>query len=165
MPPTTTDDPRRRPPTGLPRILARLPVQLYRVGLGRLLGRRMLLLTHTGRNSGQPRQVVVEVVAYDAVSHSWTVASGYGKQAQWYRNLRHAPGGTVQVGRHRHHVSAYFLDPEEGVEVMAEYAPRHPRAARLLCRYLGLPSDGTADAYRAAGRQIAFVRLVAFPGS
>jgi deazaflavin-dependent oxidoreductase (nitroreductase family) len=147
----------------LTRILARLPIQLYRVGLGPVLGPRMMLLTHTGRVSGRPRHVVVEVVAHDTASGSWTIASGYGPQAQWYRNLRHSPGATVQTGRRRHHVSAYFLDPEEGAEVMAEYAPRNPRAARLLCRYLGLPCDGTPDGYRAAGRQIPFVRLVEYP--
>lgn len=162
MPPQALPRPRRRPPTGLTRFAARVPVHLYRLGLGPLLGRRMMLLTHTGRISGRRRQVVVEVVAHDTDNRCWTVASGYGPQAQWYRNLRHVPGATIQTGRHRHHVSAYFLSPDEGAEVMAEYAPRHPRAARLLCRYLRLPCDGTADSYRAAGRQIPFVRLVEF---
>lgn len=163
MPPATAPAPRRRPPTGMTRLLARLPVHLYRMGLGPLLGRRMMLLIHTGRVSGEPRHAVVEVVAHDAENGSWTIASGYGPQAQWYRNLRHAPGATIRTGRHHHHVSAYFLAPEEGAEVMAEYGPRNPRAARLLCRYLGLPWDGTADGYRAAGQEIPFVRLVEFP--
>jgi deazaflavin-dependent oxidoreductase (nitroreductase family) len=123
----------------------------------------MLLLTHTGRISGRPRQVVVEVVARDAANGSWTVASGYGPRAQWYRNLRHTPVATIRTGRHRHRVKASFLAPEEGAEVMAEYAPRNPRAARLLCRYLGLPCDGTPDGYRAAGRRIPFVRLAELP--
>ncbi|WP_433889412.1 nitroreductase family deazaflavin-dependent oxidoreductase [Streptomyces sp. CA-111067] len=156
-PPRTPN--RTRPPAGWRRSVARLPVHLYRLGLGPVFGGRMLLLTHTGRVSGRPRQVVIEVVAHDAVRRAWTVASGYGPQSQWYRNLRHTPRATVQVGRHRHEVSATFLDAEEGADVMAEYAPRHPRAARALCRYLGLPSDGTPESYRAAGRQIPFVRL------
>lgn len=162
-PPTSTREPRRKPPAGWRRLVARLPVQLYRAGLGPLFGKRMLLLTHTGRISGQARKVVVEVVAHDAEKRCWTVASGYGPQAQWYRNLRHAPGGTVQIGNQRHHVSAYFLDSDEGGDLMAQYAPRHPRAARVLCRYLGLPSDGTPEGYREAGRKIPFVRLVEFP--
>lgn len=155
--------PRRKPPRGVSRLLARLPVHLYRMGLGPLLGPRLMLLIHTGRISGRPRRVVVEVVARDAQSRSWTIASGFGPQAQWYRNLRHTPGATIQTGRRRHHVSAYFLDPEEGAEVMADYAQRHPRAARLLCSYLALPYDGTPEGHRAAGRQIPFVRLVALP--
>ncbi|MEU6854068.1 nitroreductase family deazaflavin-dependent oxidoreductase [Actinacidiphila alni] len=153
---------RPEPPASWRRFLARLPVQLYRIGLGPLFGKRMLMLTHTGRISGRARQVVVEVVAHDPYSHSWIVASGYGPQAQWYRNLRHSPGGTVQIGNYRHHVSAYFLSPDEGADIMADYAPRHPRAARALCHYLGLPADGTPDSYRAAGRQIPFVRLTEY---
>ncbi|MFJ8073778.1 hypothetical protein ACIQ7Q_07515 [Streptomyces sp. NPDC096176] len=44
---------------------------------------------------------------------------------------------------------------------MTEYARRHPRAARALCRYMGFPVDGSESAYRAAGEQIPFVRLEA----
>ncbi|SEK55561.1 hypothetical protein [Nonomuraea pusilla] len=41
------------PPSGLRRALWRLPVHLYRAGLGRLLGGRLMLLTHVGRVSGR----------------------------------------------------------------------------------------------------------------
>jgi hypothetical protein len=50
------------PRTRLQRALARAPIWFYRLGLGGLLGHRFVLLTHTGRNSGRPRQVVLEVV-------------------------------------------------------------------------------------------------------
>ncbi len=42
------------PPRGLARIGFRIPIILYRLGLGGLLGTRFLLLTHTGRKSGLP---------------------------------------------------------------------------------------------------------------
>ncbi|NEE11427.1 nitroreductase family deazaflavin-dependent oxidoreductase, partial [Streptomyces sp. SID7499] len=44
---------RSRPPLprGWRRRLARLPIAFYRVGLGPVFGRRLLLLHHTGRNS------------------------------------------------------------------------------------------------------------------
>ena len=122
------------------------------------------MLTHIGRKSGRARRVVIEVVAHDDREHSWTVASGYGTRSQWYRNLQQSPSGIVQIGGHRHHVSAYFLSPEEGGEIMTEYAPHHPRVARALCRYLGLPSDGTPAGFRAAGREIPFVRLTESSG-
>ena len=50
------------PPQGCSRLLFRAPVWLYRLGLGGLFGKRMLLLNHTGRKSGLPRQAVLEVV-------------------------------------------------------------------------------------------------------
>ncbi|MEV0991869.1 nitroreductase family deazaflavin-dependent oxidoreductase [Streptomyces sp. NPDC049949] len=152
------------PPTGWRRVVARLPITLYRIGLGPVFGKRMLLLQHTGRLSGQTREVCLEVVAHDPLRGSWTVASGFGTAAQWYRNLRHIPKVTIQVGQTFCPVNAHFLTAEEGAEVMAAYASRHPRAARALCRYLGLDTqtDGT-DPFREAGRRIPFVRLDEVP--
>lgn len=156
---------RPRPPTGWKRVAARAPVHLYRAGLGSLFGRRMMLLIHTGRTSGQARRVVIEVVTRSTEPQSWTVASGFGPRAQWYRNLRHTPQATIQVGRRYHAVTAHFLTAEEGGEVMARYAPVHPRAAKALCQYMGFRTDGTAESFRAAGEQIPFVRLDATPRS
>lgn len=149
------------PPAGWRRTIARLPVHLYGAGLGPVFGGRMLMLTHTGRVSGQPRRVVLEVVVHDAAPASWTVACGYGPQSQWYRNLRHEPRALVQVRNRRHAVAAHFLDPEEGAEIMARYASVRPRSARAMCRYLGLPASGAPEDFREAGRQIPFVRLSA----
>ncbi|MFM9370685.1 nitroreductase family deazaflavin-dependent oxidoreductase [Streptomyces sp. Da 82-17] len=146
-------------PRGARRFLARLPIGLYRVGLGPLLGRRLLLLHHVGRTTGLDRRVVLEVVAYDRERGSLTVASGFGPGAAWYRNLRAHPTTTVQTGNRRRAVTAHFLTEDEGAELMAGYASRHPRTARRLCGFMGFDVDGGAEAYRAAGRRIPFVRL------
>lgn len=79
--------------------------------------------------------------------------------------MRHAPGGTVQVGRHRHHVSAYFLNPEEGAEVMAGTPPgtrAQPASCAVTsaCPRTAPPTHTVPPAARSP-----FVRLVAFPGS
>ncbi|MFF9013601.1 nitroreductase family deazaflavin-dependent oxidoreductase [Streptomyces sp. NPDC014870] len=152
---------RPRPPSGWRRRLLRLPVSLFRGGLGPLFRGRLLLLIHTGRTSGRSREVVLEVVAHDGDQGTWTVASGFGPDAQWYRNLRHTPQATIQFGRRYQVVTARFPSPEEGGRVMAEYARRHPRAARTLCHYMGFTVDGSEAAYRAAGERIPFVRLEA----
>ncbi|MFE3323944.1 nitroreductase family deazaflavin-dependent oxidoreductase [Streptomyces sp. NPDC059176] len=158
-----TEPHRREPPTGWARLAARLPIHMYRCGLGFLFGRRMLLLIHTGRLSGATRRVVLEVVEYEPDSGAWTVASGFGPTAQWYRNLQHVPQATIQVGRRYHAVTARFLPAEDGSRIMAGYAEAHPRTAARLCAYLGLPGDGTQVGYRAAGEQIPFVRLEPSP--
>ncbi|MFG2761444.1 nitroreductase family deazaflavin-dependent oxidoreductase [Streptomyces wuyuanensis] len=156
-----SNPPSRRPapPTGWKRLAARLPVHLFRIGLGPLFGRRLLLLIHTGRQSGTSRTVVLEVVDHTRAPHSWTVASGYGPTAQWYRNLQHTPQATIQDGRQYHAVNADFLPAETGAAIMARYAEAHPRTAARLCAYLGLPADGTDAGYRRAGELIPFVRL------
>ncbi|HEU5434459.1 MAG TPA: hypothetical protein VFU81_22495, partial [Thermomicrobiales bacterium] len=53
------------PPAGVTRLLARAPIWLYRLHLGRLLGHHALVLTHRGRKSGKARQAILEVVRYD----------------------------------------------------------------------------------------------------
>lgn len=46
-------------PHGLARLLFRLPIWLFRLHLGWLAGHCFLLLTHSGRQSGLPRQTVL----------------------------------------------------------------------------------------------------------
>ncbi|MEV0785139.1 nitroreductase family deazaflavin-dependent oxidoreductase [Streptomyces sp. NPDC050423] len=149
------------PQAGWRRTAVRLPVHMFRAGLGPLFRGRLLLLVHTGRTSGQPRRTAVEVVESATVDgrRSWTVASGFGTAADWYRNLKHTPQATVQVGRRFHAVTAADLPAEEGGELMARYAPRHPRIARRLCAYMGFTVDGSEADYRSVGEAIAFVRL------
>lgn len=146
------------PPTGLRRTLWRLPISLYRMGLGGLLGRRVMLLTHIGRVSGLPRQAVIEVVDHD--EHGYLAASGFGVRADWYRNVVASPEVTVQVGGQVHQVTAVPLPAEAGADLMARYASRHPAAARRLCRIMGYAVDGSQEDYREVGRQVPFVRFV-----
>ncbi|MFE2508237.1 nitroreductase family deazaflavin-dependent oxidoreductase [Streptomyces naganishii] len=146
-------------PSGWRRTVARLPLKLYRVGLGPLFGNRLLLLHHTGRTSGLDRSVMLEVVTRDAARGSWTVVSGFGPRADWYLNLRRRPDTVIQVGNRRHRVTARFLTPAEGGDIMARYAPRHPRLARRLCALMGFTVDGSEAGYRKVGESIPFVRL------
>ncbi|MFD5216532.1 nitroreductase family deazaflavin-dependent oxidoreductase [Streptomyces tendae] len=146
-------------PHGWRRKAARAPALLFRVGLGPLLGRRLLLLHHTGRVSGLDRQVVLEVVAHEPDPPAWTVASGFGPRADWYRNLRAHPKTVLQFGNRHHAVTARLLGPEDGAAIMEEYGARHPRTARRLCAFMRLPADGSPTSLRRAGRAIPFVRL------
>src|SRR5579872_6864271 len=77
------------------------PVSLYRLHLGWLLGRRFLLLTHTGRRTGLRRQTVLEVMEYRSDGPEAVVMSGFGPQANWLRNIQAAPGPEIVIGRHR----------------------------------------------------------------
>ncbi|MEU0298719.1 nitroreductase family deazaflavin-dependent oxidoreductase [Streptomyces sp. NPDC006175] len=161
---------RRRPvsrpalPRGWRRRLARLPLALFKVGLGPVFGRRVLLLHHRGRRTGLDRAVVLEVVAYDRENGSWTLASGFGPAADWYQNLRGEPKTTVQFGNRHYTVTAHFLPAAEGAEAMVRYALARPRTARRLCSLMGFEVDGTPDSFRRAGSEIPFVRLDAGPG-
>ncbi|HEX5493979.1 MAG TPA: nitroreductase family deazaflavin-dependent oxidoreductase [Mycobacteriales bacterium] len=151
------------PPTGVRRMLFRLPIQAYRMGLGGLFGRRFLLLHHVGRVSGAPRRVVLEVVEHDPAEGWYVVASGFGTGADWYRNVLAHPEVSIQVGRRTMPARAERLTPDDGGEFMARYAPRHRRIAVRLVRFMGFQVDGSVDDYREVGRAIPFVRLVPQP--
>ncbi|MEV7891825.1 nitroreductase family deazaflavin-dependent oxidoreductase [Streptomyces sp. NPDC002817] len=163
---TPRDTAPRRPqlPTGWRRLAVRLPIPFFRAGLGFLFGKRLLLLHHVGRISGLDRMVILEVVSYDAAGMGWTVASGFGPKADWYQNLREQPKTLIRFGSRPHAVTAHFLTPDEGAEIMAGYARCHPRTARRLCAYMGLPVNGSEASYRDAGRAVPFVRFDAAVG-
>jgi deazaflavin-dependent oxidoreductase (nitroreductase family) len=129
---------RRRPPGPIAGRLARLPRHLYRLGLGRLLGRRFVLIEHTGRRSGLPRQTVVEVLRHDDTSLD--VAAAWGTRSDWYRNLRADPQARISTGPVRHQrAEAAVVGTEEAADVFAGYAEHHPRAAKALSKALDLP--------------------------
>jgi deazaflavin-dependent oxidoreductase (nitroreductase family) len=146
MPHRQTPPDRPRLPAGWRRFLARMPIPLFRCGLGWVFGGRLLLLHHVGRVTGLDRRVVLEVVEYAPDTGSWTVASGFGPKAAWYRNLRAEPKILIEVGRRRHAVTARFLTPDDGAEIMARYARRHPRTACARswasCRTAPTPGSG-----------------------
>ncbi|MFC9154657.1 nitroreductase family deazaflavin-dependent oxidoreductase [Streptomyces bauhiniae] len=104
-----------RPPTGYRRLAGRLRILAFRVGLGRLLGRR-LLLHHIGRSSGLDRRAVLDVVECDPEAGTWVVASWSGPGADWYRNLRARPKTVIEVGSRHYAVTAYFLTSAERAE-------------------------------------------------
>ncbi len=149
-----------QPPTGLARLAFRTPIYLFRAGLGGLLGGRFLLLNHIGRKSGLPRQAVLEVVHYDQDSDTYFVASGYGRQSQWFRNIKANPEVTIQVGWRKLAVTADILGPEESGEMMVQYAQRYPTAAKNLSRLIGYQVDGSEESYRQiAAEHIPFVAM------
>lgn len=125
-----------RPPKGLLHVLLRLPILLYRINLGWLLGQRFLMLTHTGRKSGKTYQTVVEVVDHDKESGTFTIASGWGEKADWYRNILKTPDVIVQVGRNQFKARAVPLSVEEAQERLFVYAQRHPVAFRELSNFM-----------------------------
>lgn len=111
--------------------LVRAPIWLYQHGLGAVLGPRMVMIEHTGRTSGEPRYVVLEVVDRpdpDTV----IVCSGFGETSQWYRNLRARPECRVTVGRRERAAHADLLDSEASAAVLDRYRSAHPAAWERL---------------------------------
>ena len=146
-------------PTGISRFLFRMPIWMYQHKMGRLLGKRFLMICHQGRRSGLPRKAVVEVVRHDQDTDSYIVAVGFGEKTDWYQNLLANPDASIQVSGRILDIRARHLTPEEGGEELLDYARRHPALAKGLSRFMGLEVDGSDDDYRAAGEMLIFMEL------
>ncbi len=81
------------PGRGFRRLFFRGPLYLWRMGLGRLLGDRFLVLTTRGRKSGLSRHTMLEVVFYEGRPY---VGAGWGTSSAWVRNLLADPQVLVQ---------------------------------------------------------------------
>lgn len=110
------------------RRLMRAPIWVYRARLGFLFGHRLLMLEHTGRQTGLKRFTVLEVLEQPEPD-VFIVASGFGTRAQWFRNVQAYPAVKVSVGSHVSvPAGARTLDQEEADAALGAYADRHRRA-------------------------------------
>ncbi len=147
-------------PRGLARLAFRLPIWLYRLQLGWLLGDRFLMLTHIGRKSGLPRQTVLEVVRHDRASDTYIIVSGYGERVDWLRNIQHNPNVLVQSGGRRLEMVAERQPLDVAVDELYSYAQRHPHAFRTIAKLLiGQQLDGSAESYRRLAAAVPLIAL------
>lgn len=127
-------------PNRVLRRLLRTPITLYRANMGWLFGHRLVYLVHRGRVTGEPREVVVEVVSYGAEDGEVVVVSGWGEKAHWYRNIKAAAPMELRIGKQRYlNPRVRFLDDEETRRLLDDYVRRHRFGARFVARFTGWP--------------------------
>ncbi len=129
------------------RRFTRAPVWIFRARAGAVFGSRVLMLEHTGRKSGARRFAVLEVVDH-AAPDAWVIVSGFGRKAQWFRNIEADPNVRVYTGGHRpRRATARVLDRHEADRALAAYRDRHPlawqRLRPVLEQTLGVPIGET----------------------
>jgi F420H(2)-dependent quinone reductase len=106
--------------TGL-RWTGKLNIPLYRLSGGRIGGRinraPVLLLTTTGRKSGQQRTAPVVYLADG--DHFVVIGSnaGHTRVPAWSLNLKANPGAEIEVGRKRIMVRARVAEGEERADL------------------------------------------------
>lgn len=125
------------------RWLMRMPIPLYRAGLGWIFGERLVMIEHLGRVSHERRFVVVEVVERER--NVLRVASGFGTHSQWYRNLRANGVAYLSTGRARRvRAAVRLLGPERSAALLQEYAAAHPDAWQHLSAAMDYAAGGDA---------------------
>ncbi len=128
---------------------------LWRLGLGWLIGRRLLLLTTVGRRSGEPHRVVV---GFQFRAGTFYVISAAGSGTDWYRNLMARPPATIQAWPGPRSVRARRLS--EPAELAAMYRIWRERVPGTMARFLESAGvDDREQAVRESGRRLHWVAL------
>ena len=125
----------------LPHLMFRLPILLYRIGLGALLGHQFLLLTHAGRRSGLVHETVLKVLSYDPSTGESIVASAWGPQTDWYRNLLARGPLAVSTAGATYVPEMRSVPPDEAFAVFDRWTRRQRWFAQLMLGQIGLSWD------------------------
>ena len=136
----------------------KLPVFLYRLRLGWVLGQRFLLLTHVGRHSGKVRRTVLAVLRFDEKTKEIYAVSAW-KGSDWYYNIQAAPALQVESGFVRYVPVQRTLSPEEITTTFIAYRQQHLLFSRLICRIPGWKWDSSDEEFLELARTL---RGVAF---
>lgn len=134
---------------------SRLIQALYALGLGRIVGRIILLLTTTGRKSGLPR---VTPLQYEEIDGTIYVASALGTRAHWFRNILADPRVCVRVkSRSFHGTAEPVVDPIRIADFLELRLRRHPEMIKAILRSEGLSEAPTREELEAYARKLAMV--------
>lgn len=126
---------------------------LYRIGLGRLIGKLILLLTTTGRKSGLPR---VALLAYDEIRVLLYLAGGV--ESDWFKNAKAHPRVHIRVGsREFDGIAEAVTDPCRIADLIQHRLRRHPRIVSAILAAEGLPRSPTRDELEAHARKLAML--------
>jgi deazaflavin-dependent oxidoreductase (nitroreductase family) len=136
----------------------KLPVLLYRLRLGWLLGKRFMQITHIGRHSGKVRHTALAVLRFDEKTKEIYAVSAW-KGSDWYYNIQASPAVQVETGFVRYAPVQRPLSPEEITTTFLEYRKQHPIFSRMICRIPGWKWDSTYEEFLGLARTL---RGVAF---
>lgn len=131
---------------------------LYAIGLGPLVGKLILLLTTTGRQSGMKR---VTPLQYEKIGDDYYVGAARGTKADWVRNIRAYPIVEVHVGvRHFSAHAEIVCDPCRFADFLQVRLERHPRIVGLIMQKAhGLPKHPTRQQLEELAKTEALVIL------
>ncbi len=143
------------PNNPLGKVLFKLPILLWRLGLGPIVGKLLMIITHTGRKSGTPRHTMVEYHSMNGIKY---VAAAFGVQTQWYRNILANPQVTIQTADGTEQMTAVRVThDEELIGVIELFLRRDPALMKWYLDSLGILPN--RDAILANKEQLIFMRF------
>jgi deazaflavin-dependent oxidoreductase (nitroreductase family) len=138
-------------PSGLLKWLLKSPILLYRLGLGFIVGHLFMVMTTTGRKSGQPRRTAIEFHEFRGRCY---VFGNWGSKADWYRNIEADPHITIQTWRGAESVIARRITSDAELVEAFQFALSNPTMRMVL---KSIDFDLTLEQFLARREQLTFV--------
>jgi deazaflavin-dependent oxidoreductase (nitroreductase family) len=141
------------------RYIFKIPILLYRLGLGGFVGPHFLLLTTTGRKTGKIHRTPLEFT-FDEKSGGYIVSAGWGGRTDWYKNALATPVVKLQVGWKKFEAEAFPIPHREVAEQMLEISRRAPAMIPVWQRWCDKPIDGSLTSYIYAAQFFPSLRMI-----
>ena len=143
-------------PSPFLRIIFRLPIWQYKLGLQGPISGQILILNTIGRKSGKKRQTALGY-GYDANSKTYSVMTGWGGRSDWYQNALVNPDVELWIGRQRIKAIAKPVPSDQAIEKMKALVAINPHASDMLGKLSKKPFDGSEAWYREMIRHYPFL--------
>ena len=149
-PPAARPIPAQRPTQRLSRWFLRVPELVFRLRVNRFVP-SLVMITTTGRRSGRPRRVVLDVARKDSRG-LWVLAAD-GSQARWVKNLAADPRCGIQHRGRRYEARATVWPPGDSADALAgdlavEIYRQRPLYVKLIYLAIGERIRGERDVRR-----------------
>ena len=131
----------------------RLPIFLYRTGLGWLMGKRFMLLTHRGRRSGKVRRTILAILRFDSETKEIMAISAWSA-SDWYLNIQNSPALQVETGFTRYAPIQRTLSSHEIAMLFIDYRHKHPIFSRIVCQIPGWKWDSSYEEFLELARTL-----------
>lgn len=131
----------------------KMPLILYRLHVGWLLGKRFMRITHVGRRSGKTYKTILAVLKFDENNREIYAISAW-KGSDWYYNIQAASALQVETGLVHYVPTQRMLSAEEITTTFMEYRQKHPIFSRMVCRIPGWKWDSTYEEFLTLARTL-----------
>lgn len=134
------------------------PMTAYRLGLGPLIGRVVLLLTTTGRKTGLAR---VTPLQYEIIDGDYYIGAALGLKSDWVRNIIADSQVSFRVKNETFTGRAEVItEVEKIVEYIEHRIGQRPIMIRLIMWLDGFKPNPNREELEDYARNLAVVRLV-----
>jgi deazaflavin-dependent oxidoreductase (nitroreductase family) len=150
-----------KPPGRLLKFFFKVPVWIHQLGFGgweRLIGAQWMLITTTGRKTGKPRNVMVDIMDYDKTTDTYYIEAAYGELADWYKNIQNNPIFEGQVGRRKIKARAGALSTQGAGEMLVQFYRRKPAYTRSVMAMAGMKFKDE-DELRVIGKNLTLLAV------